>query len=408
MAVIGGPNFNNFNQPQVGFQGFGAVPNMTGLGPVGFGPGDQSQFSAEAGQGEGLGANAAALLQALSGMDPKQIRIMELQQGIAITSAALQQAQAQGDQPRAQQLEQQLQAMQAELQQLQGGDQQQAQQAQQAGGGNDGGAPSGGGGGGGGGGEGSGAVGSGGDGGGTAPTHSGGAQSSGGAQETSGANETSGTPSVNSPALSADDEAKAAALEDQLKGTPLEGQGLGKDFVAAGKQFNVDPHALMAISKHETANGKLGVGVTKHMGVGAYDNNPNGKTPFDGARQQIYSGAKTFANLRAKGGATADDPMSTQLSAVNKAGWATDKNWHNGVEKAYNGTVAKAEKYQAAHPTAKDTATTPTSSDTSKSSSSSSSAASSSSKSSGSSGSSGSSSSSSSGGTSSSSSSSKK
>ncbi len=302
MAVIGGPNFNNFNQPQIGFAGLGAVPGQTGLGPVGFGTGDLSQFSPEANQAEGLGANAAALLQAL-GMDPKQIRIAELQQGIAAGTAALQEAQAQGDQPRAQQIQQQLQAMQAELQQLLGGDQQGAQAAPQAGGGGggEGGAPTGGGGGGG---EGGGApVGDGGghDNGGAAPAHRGGGNDNGGVQETGGAKESSAAPAIDSPALTADDEAKAAALEDQLKGTPLEGQGLGKDFVAAGKKYDVDPHALMAISKHETANGKLGVGVTKHMGVGAYDNNPNGKTPFDGARQQIYSGAKTFSNLREKG-----------------------------------------------------------------------------------------------------------
>lgn len=401
MAVIGGPNFNNFNQPQIGFAGFGAVPAQTGLGPVGFGTGDLSQFSPEANQAEGLGANAAALLQAL-GMDPKQIRIAELQQGIAAGTAALQEAQAQGDQPRAQQIQQQIQAMQAELQQLLGGNQQGNQAAPQAGGGGggEGGAPAGGGGGGG---EGGGApVGDGGghDNGGAAPAHRGGGHDNGEVQETGGAKESSAAPAIDSPALTADDEAKAAALEDQLKGTPLEGKGLGKDFVAAGKKYDVDPHALMAISKHETANGKLGVGVTKHMGVGAYDNNPNGKTPFDGARQQIYSGAKTFANLRAKEGATSSDPMSKQLEAVNKAGWATDKNWHNGVEKAYNSTVAKAEKYQASHPTtSKETASKPSES---KEASSSSAASSSSSKSSGSSGSSGS------GGTSSSSSSSKK
>jgi len=87
------------------------------------------------------------------------------------------------------------------------------------------------------------------------------------------------------------------------------------------------------------------------MGVGAYDHNPNGKTPYDGAVQQIYSGAKTFANLRAKGGATAEDPMSKQLSAVNKAGWATDKKWHSGVGKAYNNIVDKANAGSGSKPT---------------------------------------------------------
>ncbi|CAN0176678.1 unnamed protein product, partial [Phaeothamnion confervicola] len=132
----------------------------------------------------------------------------------------------------------------------------------------------------------------------------------------------------------------AASIENQLQGTPLANKGLGAHFVAAGKQNNVDPMALVAISKQETNFGKLGVGVDKHMGVGAWDNNPNAKTPYNGAIQQIYSGAKTFDHLRTKGGADANSPMDKQLAAVNKAGWATDKNWHNGVNKNYNNIVS--------------------------------------------------------------------
>lgn len=134
----------------------------------------------------------------------------------------------------------------------------------------------------------------------------------------------------------------AAAIEQQLQGTPLANQGLGAHFVAAGRQRNVDPMALVAISKHETNHGKLGVGIKKHMGVGAYDNNPNGRTPFDGAVQQIYSGAKTFDNLRRKGGSNAGAPMSSQLAAVNRAGWATDRNWHSKVGRSYNTVVSRA------------------------------------------------------------------
>lgn len=81
---------------------------------------DQSAFSPEAlgGAGGGLG-NLGFLMQALGGdMDPTQLRILQLQQEIPQTEAALQQAQAQGNEPAVQQLGQRLQQLQAELQQL--------------------------------------------------------------------------------------------------------------------------------------------------------------------------------------------------------------------------------------------------------------------------------------------------
>ncbi|MGI5845002.1 MAG: hypothetical protein ACOX9B_12605 [Candidatus Xenobium sp.] len=146
------------------------------------------------------------------------------------------------------------------------------------------------------------------------------------------------------PELSQDDQKLAEFIETQLAGSPAAGQGLGAHFVAAGRQNEVDPLVLLAIAKHETGYGKLGVGLTKMLGVGAYDSNPNGKTPFDGAVNQIYSGAKTFANLRAKGGSNAQDSLGNQLSAVNKAGWATDQSWHTKVASHYNTIAGNANR----------------------------------------------------------------
>ncbi len=163
------------------------------------------------------------------------------------------------------------------------------------------------------------------------------------AQDTAGAAETQTVP----PELSADDEKLAQFIETQLEGSPAAGKGLGAHFVAAGRKNDVDPLALVAIAKHETGYGKLGVGLTKMLGVGAYDSNPNGKTEFDGAVNQIYSGAKTFANLRAKGGSTSKDSLGTQLAAVNKAGWATDQSWHTKVASHYNNIAANANKTKA-------------------------------------------------------------
>lgn len=192
-------------------------------------------------------------------------------------------------------------------------------------------------GGGGGGGGGTGSVGGGGGGGG----YSGGG---GGGSVSSSSDSGSSAPiSTVPPELADDDKKLAKFIESELKGTPLAGKGLGAHFVEAGRENKVDPLALLAISRHETRHGELGVGITKHMGVGAYDSNPNGKTPYDGALQQIYSGAKTFAHLREKGGSNAKESMDKQLAAVNKGGWATDPNWHNGVGSHYN-DIAKDAK----------------------------------------------------------------
>ncbi len=317
--------------PLGGGLNLGAVPPLGGGNLFG-GPQDGARFSPDAGAAPG-GLDLSALLGNFQEqMDPKQVRIQQLNQEIQMTQGQLQQAQAQGDQQQVQQLEQKLQQLQQELQQLMGGDQ------AGAGGGEAGGAP-----GGGGGDAGGIPSGGGGNSGGGGDSGGGGIPSGGGGNNGGGAVNGPGSASaVPNPELAGNDAALAASIEKQLEGTPLGGQGLGAHFVQAGRERNVDPLALVAISKHETNHGKLGVGVKKHMGVGAYDANPNGKTPFDGAVQQIYSGAKTFDNLRRKGGSNPDAPMSQQLAAVNRAGWATDSSWHKKVGNSYNTVVAKA------------------------------------------------------------------
>lgn len=161
-----------------------------------------------------------------------------------------------------------------------------------------------------------------------------------------------GTPSVGStrsisPSLAGNDAALARAIESQLAGSPLAGQNLGAHFVEAGRKHNVDPVALAAISKHETNFGKLGVGVSKHMGVGAFDASPNKPRQWDGAVNQIYSGAKTFDNLRAKAGVPEDAPLKDQLAGVNAAGWATDQGWANKVGNHYNNLAEKIDDIAA-------------------------------------------------------------
>ncbi len=120
------------------------------------------------------------------------------------------------------------------------------------------------------------------------------------------------------------------------RGSPAAGRGAGDMFLKYGKEYNVDPMVLLAISQHETNHGKLGVGMRKMLGVGAFDANPNGRTKFDGLENQIRYGASTFARLRERGGSNADAPVAQQLAAANRAGWATDRNWHNKVMRHYN------------------------------------------------------------------------
>ncbi len=143
-GMIGGAN------PLMGGMLFGGLAGGDGL-PVG--PGDGSGLSSEALLGGiGNGGDVGALMQALGGqqLDPKQLQIMQLEQQIDQTQGALQLAQATGNRPLAEQLQQQLQQLQQQLQQLMAGD---SAQQQPGGGGDQGGAaPASGGGGGGGGG----------------------------------------------------------------------------------------------------------------------------------------------------------------------------------------------------------------------------------------------------------------
>lgn len=98
------------------------------------------------------------------------------------------------------------------------------------------------------------------------------------------------------------------------------------------------PSALGASPFPQMANCRCGTGVRGMLGVGAYDSNPNNavnNSKFSGVENQLRVGAKTFANLRKKGGASPQDPVDKQIAAVNSAGWATDKNWHKGVSSIY-------------------------------------------------------------------------
>lgn len=180
----------------------------------------------------------------------------------------------------------------------------------------------------------------------------GGAAPAGGANGANGANGVDGTNAANGPAsanikLTADDQKVADFINNYLeeKDSPAAGQGAGEMMVKYGKEYDVDPLVLLSIAGQETNYGKAGIGVNGMLGVGAYDNDPNNATrnpAFSGVEMQIKRGAETFARLREKGGSSSDASIADQTAAVNKAGWATDQNWHNGVTQIYNQIANKA------------------------------------------------------------------
>lgn len=158
-------------------------------------------------------------------------------------------------------------------------------------------------------------------------------------------NAVAGPAAVGGLNLGVNDRALAQAIDKSLEGSPI--AGLGEHFVEAGRLRGVDPVGLAAISKHETNFGRLGVGIDKHMGVGAFDANPNKPSPWDGAINQVDAGAKTFDHLRDKAGISPDAPFSEQTKGVNEQGWATDKSWHVGVDRAYDKLSAQVDKAMA-------------------------------------------------------------
>lgn len=95
-----------------------------------------------------------------------------------------------------------------------------------------------------------------------------------------------------------------------------------------GKQYGVDPRLLLAIAKHETGFGTLGLGRRGlDLGYGAFDSGAS--YAWQGRENQYMYGAKWLA---AHGVRTLDD-----LRAGKASSWATDPNWEAGVTSAYGG-----------------------------------------------------------------------
>lgn len=75
---------------------------------------------------------------------------------------------------------------------------------------------------------------------------------------------------------------------------PKQAQGLAEDFIGAAKQYNLNPVALLAIAKHETANFSSSAFRNKNNAMGS--SNAKGPLTFSNPSESIYRQAKTIAN----------------------------------------------------------------------------------------------------------------
>jgi hypothetical protein len=101
-----------------------------------------------------------------------------------------------------------------------------------------------------------------------------------------------------------------------------------------GQQYGVDPGLLLAIAKHETGFGKLGLGRKGlTLGYGAFDSGASYK--WQGPEAQ-YKGA---AGTLSKWGANSVD----DVLAGKAASYATDPGWEQAVANAYSSLAPQVE-----------------------------------------------------------------
>lgn len=145
------------------------------------------------------------------------------------------------------------------------------------------------------------------------------------------------------------DEFKAPAEKPQAKAPSIRGfqeasdladrlpDGLSSyaaDFVAAAKQYNLDPYALAAIAMHETGNGTSKAFKNKNNAMGV--SNASGPIAFSSVRDSIFAQAKSLAGPLYKGADTLDAvgkiyaPVGAENDPTNVNGY-----WPGGVASHY-------------------------------------------------------------------------
>lgn len=118
---------------------------------------------------------------------------------------------------------------------------------------------------------------------------------------------------------------QSVAMPTGFEGAPPDQAALAIKY---GQEFGVDPGVLLAIAKHETNFGTLGLGKKGlTLGYGAYDSGPSMK--WQGPEAQYRGAASTLSKWGVKG---IDD-----ITAGKAGAYATDPKWESGIASAYKG-----------------------------------------------------------------------
>lgn len=124
-------------------------------------------------------------------------------------------------------------------------------------------------------------------------------------------------------AMKAAANAPAAPASQPIAGVPQDQVALARKY---GAEYGVDPNLLLAIGKHETGFGELGLGKKGlTLGYGAFDSGETMK--WAGHDNQYRAGAERLQDWGVKG---IDDIMAGKA-----ASWATDPKWEAGIQNAY-------------------------------------------------------------------------
>lgn len=133
--------------------------------------------------------------------------------------------------------------------------------------------------------------------------------------------------SIGSDSISADN------LDLVLKGKL---SGMGQTFIDAGRKYNVDPALLVAISQHETGNGKSRAAEEKNNIAGMMGK--NGLKSYASVQESIMDMARNVSENYVAKGLTSIATIGAKYAPIGAVNDPTglNNNWVNGVTKYYN------------------------------------------------------------------------
>ncbi len=125
----------------------------------------------------------------------------------------------------------------------------------------------------------------------------------------------------------------AVNIDKVLKGKL---SGMGQTFIDAGQKYNVDPSLLVAISQHETGNGKSRAAEEKNNIAGMMGK--NGLKSYATVQESIMDMARNVSENYVKKGLTSISTIGAKYAPIGAANDPTglNNNWVNGVTKYYN------------------------------------------------------------------------